>query len=60
MYTRMGLSDIEIARGVSYLLDQEAIRAVRKMPNWDSGYNPRTKQRVKIHARIPIRFELIF
>jgi len=30
----MGLSDIEIARGVSYLLDQEAIRAVRKMPNW--------------------------
>jgi hypothetical protein len=56
----MGLSDIEIARGVSYLLDQEAIRAVRKMPNWDSGYNPRTKQRVKIHARIPIRFELIF
>ena len=54
------ISNIVIARGVSYLLDQEAIRVIRKMPNWDSGYNPRTKRNVKIHARIPIRFEIIF
>lgn len=51
------IKNIQAIRGVSYSLDQEAMRVVKTMPPWDSGYNPTTKKAIKIRVRIPVCFE---
>lgn len=50
------LTNIEIGRGVSQLLDAEAIRVVSLMPNW----TPATQngEPVSVHYTLPINFRL--
>ena len=50
------ISDVSVARGVCTLLDAEAVRVVKSMPNWIPG-----KQRgkaVSVSYMLPIKFEL--
>jgi len=50
------ISKVTIARGVHYLLDEEAIRVVKSMPKWIPGKlngNP-----VKVSYTVPINFAL--
>jgi TonB family protein len=50
------LSEIEVARGVSPLLDKEAIRVVENMPKWMPGFCNGVP--VKVRVRFPIVFTL--
>lgn len=50
------ITDVQIGRGVTDKLDQEATRVVKNMPDWKPG-----KQRgkpVRVRYRVPIRFSL--
>jgi len=48
--------DVEVLRGVSALIDEEAMRVVRKLPAWTPGLQ-RGKP-VAVAFRLPIRFAL--
>lgn len=50
------ISDIKVAKKVDPLLDQEAVRVVRKMPRWNPGTH-RDKP-VKARYTLPITFRL--
>jgi len=51
------LTDITVFRGLGYGCDEEAIRLVRKMPNWEPGvYQGRE---VAVYKEIPITFQLV-
>ena len=50
------IEDVKIAKGVHYLLEAEAIRVVRAMPNWIPG--TKNGEAVDISYTIPINFEL--
>jgi protein TonB len=50
------ISDVKVARGVHYLLDAEAVRVVKSMPNWIPG-KIRGKA-VKVRYYLPINFKL--
>lgn len=62
VYVRMivepngALSNIEIARGVSPELDDEALRVIKSMPNWNPGQQKGRFVRVSIV--VPIYFKL--
>ena len=50
------ISDIQVLRDIGGGCAEEAIRVVKKMPNWKPG-----KQRgkaVKVHFNLPVRFTL--
>jgi protein TonB len=51
------LSQIKIARGVSESLDKEAIRLVKKMPNWIPGEVKAVK--VLVRQNLPLNFKLV-
>lgn len=50
------LSDFKILKGVYPSIDQEALRAVRKMPNWIPGKN--NGKAVNVRMVIPVKFSL--
>ena len=50
------LSDIKILKGVHELLDKEAIRVVKAMPNWTPG--KQSGQTVRSYFTLPISFKL--
>lgn len=50
------VSDVEVIRGVHALLDAEALRVVRMMPDWEPGYQ--SGKPVKVSYKLPLRFSL--
>ncbi|MCL2131809.1 MAG: energy transducer TonB [Lentimicrobiaceae bacterium] len=50
------LSNVEVLRGVHPLLDEEAIRVVKTMPNWIPG--GQMGKTVRMRMRMPIAFKL--
>lgn len=50
------ISDVEIAKGVFYALDNEALRIVKSMPSWSPGIQNGMK--VKVKMVVPINFVL--
>ena len=50
------MSDIKILKGVHELLDKEAIRVVKAMPNWTPG--KQSGQTVRSYFTLPISFKL--
>ncbi|MFO8053967.1 MAG: energy transducer TonB [Bacteroidales bacterium] len=50
------ISNAKVKRGVHELLDREALRVVKNMPNWSPGEQEGKPVRVK--QNIPIRFKL--
>lgn len=50
------ISEVQVVRGVSYLLDNEAVRVISNMPNWQPGEQNGRKVPVKFF--MPIRFRL--
>lgn len=50
------ISHVRVAKGISRVLDSEAKRVVRRMPNWKSGTVNDENVRVKIH--LPIVFAI--
>lgn len=50
------ISDVKILRGISASLDAEAIRVVRKMPNWIPA--EKNGQKIKVDYNLPIHFSV--
>jgi len=50
------ISEIKIRRGAHELLDQEAIRVVKMMPNWKPG--TMRGRKVRVRYTLPITFHL--
>lgn len=50
------VQNLEIAKSVSELLNQEAFRIVRNMPDWQLGRQ--SSKKVKVKLNLPIRFAL--
>lgn len=50
------ITDVKVAKGVDPLLDKEALRVIRTMPNWYPGYKDGTFVRVKFS--MPVTFKL--
>ncbi|MBC8147031.1 MAG: energy transducer TonB [Bacteroidetes bacterium] len=50
------ITNIQILRSVSYSIDEEAIRVLKKMPNWNPGKQGIKKVRVQFN--LPIKFIL--
>lgn len=53
------IRNIEIVKGISYDLDNEALRIIREMPCWANGYDSRTKKPISAHIRLGIDFVLL-
>lgn len=51
------ISDLQIARSVSKELDEEALRVLGQMPNWEAGLMNR--QQVRVRFTLPVRFKII-
>lgn len=49
------ISDIEVLKGIGHGCDEEAVRIIKKMPEWEPGRQRGRKVNVKVH--IPIEFE---
>ena len=50
------VSNVKILRGVSEEIDEEAIRVVKSMPNWEPGMSRGKK--VRVAYTLPINFKL--
>ncbi|TNF46613.1 MAG: energy transducer TonB [Bacteroidetes bacterium] len=50
------ISDIELKRGVQESLDQEAMRIIRQMPNWNPA--EQDGQAIKSSYTLPVSFKL--
>lgn len=50
------ISEVEVIRGVSQLLDEEAMRVIKLMPNWIPGMQQ--GKPVRVRYRIPIKFSI--
>jgi len=50
------ISNIQILQGVDKFIDAEAIRVVKKMPNWLPG--EQLDEKVRVKQRLPIKFKL--
>ena len=50
------IGDVEILKGVSPDIDQEAIRVLQNAPNWKAGMQ--NDAPVKVRMRLPITFKL--
>ncbi|MCL2132436.1 MAG: energy transducer TonB [Lentimicrobiaceae bacterium] len=48
------VSNVKVVRGVHPLLDEEAVRVTKMMPNWKPGTQDGKK--VRVQYRMPIRF----
>lgn len=49
------LSDVKVVRGMHPGLDKEAVRVVKKMPNWTPGYNK--GRPVRVTYLLPVTFK---
>lgn len=54
--TNGNITNVRVAKGVSDDLDKEAVRVIRKMPNWNPGKN--NGKAVRSRCRLPINFTL--
>lgn len=50
------IGDVSVVRGVFNALDQEAVRVILAMPDWNPGQQ--NGRNVRVYYTIPIRFEL--
>jgi len=50
------ISFVEIAKGISRSLDNEALRVVRTMPKWNPGYQK--GEAIRASYTVPISFKL--
>lgn len=50
------IQDVVVLKGVSDLLDKEAVRVVKKMPNWSPG--EQAGKKVRVRYQIPIKFTI--
>jgi TonB family protein len=50
------VSNVKILKGVTPNLDEEAMRVVKKMPNWSPG--TQRSRAVRVQINLPIRFTL--
>ncbi|HPD64989.1 MAG TPA: energy transducer TonB [Bacteroidia bacterium] len=50
------VSSVNVLKGVSEELDNEAVRVVKAMPKWTSGYQK--SKAVRVMLNLPIRFQL--
>ena len=50
------VKNVTIARGVDKLLDEEALRVIKSLPNWTPGKNRGVA--VNVQFTIPINFQL--
>lgn len=51
------LSDVQVMRGVDPLLDAEAIRVLKSMPNWQPG--KQKGEEVRVRFTLPVVFRLV-
>jgi protein TonB len=50
------IQDVVVLKGVSDQLDKEAVRVVKKMPNWSPG--EQAGKKVRVRYQIPIKFTI--
>ncbi len=50
------IQDVVVLKGVSELLDKEAMRVVKKMPNWSPG--EQAGKKIRVRYQIPIKFSI--
>ncbi|RFS17073.1 energy transducer TonB [Emticicia sp. C21] len=50
------ITDIQVAKGVGFGLDEEATRAVKLMPNWNPG--KQNGRNVRVRFTLPVTFKL--
>lgn len=48
--------DVKLLKGAGFGMDEEALRVIREMPNWNPGRN--AGRRVKVRMNIPIVFRM--
>ena len=56
VWTDGSIRDVEVVKGVHELLDNEAIRVVKMMPNWQPG--EQLGKKVPVRYRLPIKFTI--
>lgn len=56
VYTDGKIKDVKVVKGVSESLDKEAMRVVKKMPNWKPG--EQAGKKVNVRYTIPIKAKL--
>ncbi|MBI1317098.1 TonB family protein [bacterium] len=50
------ITQVKVAKSTHKLLDKEAVRVVRSMPNWEPAIND--GRPVRMHFTVPISFKL--
>lgn len=50
------IQDVKVLKGVSELLDREAVRVIKKMPKWSPG--KQDGEPVRVRYQIPINFRI--
>jgi len=50
------IQNVRVLKGVSELLDKEAVRVIKKMPNWSPG--KQNGEPIRVRYQIPIRFSI--
>lgn len=50
------IQNVKVLKGVSELLDKEAVRVIKKMPNWSPG--KQNGEPIRVRYQIPIRFSI--
>ena len=50
------IQDVVVLKGVSEQLNKEAVRVVKKMPNWSPG--EQAGKKVRVRYQIPIKFTI--
>jgi len=54
--TNGSIQDVKIIKGVSELLDKEAMRVVKMMPAWTPG--EQAGKKVRVRYQVPINFKI--
>jgi protein TonB len=50
------IQNVKVLKGVSELLDKEAVRVIKKMPNWSPG--KQNGEPIRVRYQIPINFKI--
>ncbi len=50
------VTDVEILRGIDPLLDKEALKVIKSLPDWKPGFQ--SGKNVKVRMQVPIKFKL--
>ncbi|MBK9191323.1 MAG: energy transducer TonB [Crocinitomicaceae bacterium] len=56
VHTDGSIQNVKVLKGVSELLDREAVRVIKKMPNWSPG--KQDGEPVRVRYQIPINFRI--